>query len=122
MHIREKPIGFLNSKMKRFFLPALLACLVWSCSHDQAKDPKAEEQCATCAAHLRMIDNAKQRWADKNGKTTSDTPKIDDLNIYFRGIPACPSGGTYTLAPVGALSTCSIPEHTAYYEKTAAAK
>jgi|HubBroStandDraft_6_1064221.scaffolds.fasta_scaffold287732_2 hypothetical protein len=105
--------------MKNLLFLAFIACLVAACNRNTAPDPKSEEQSATCAARLRLIDGAKKLWADKNGKTTNDTPKLDDLLTYMRGAPACPSGGAYTMTPVGQLTTCSIPEHNAYYEKQA---
>ena len=102
-------------------LLVLIASLLWGCDRHSGSDQNAEEQSPTCALRLRMIDGAKQNWAEANQKTTNDTPKMEDLSLFLRGLPTCPSGGVYTIARVGELSTCSIPGHTAYYQKSAGA-
>jgi hypothetical protein len=65
----------------------------------------------TCINNLRRIDSAENQWALDNGKMTgSDAPTMDDLKKYLpNGIfPTCPSGGTYTINPVGQNPTCSL--------------
>lgn len=104
--------------MKPFLFLALVAFLACGCERKNVPSPQSEEQCANCAARLRQLDHAKILWAEMANKTTNDTPTMDDLSPYLRGIPSCPSGGTYTMTHVGELSTCSIPEHNAYYQKS----
>jgi hypothetical protein len=73
----------------------------------------------TCRLRLKMIEHAKQLWAEKNQKTTNDTPAWDDLHPYLRGgAPECPNGGVYTIGRVGEAPGCSIPEHTKYFKKS----
>jgi hypothetical protein len=69
-----------------------------------------------CINNLRLIDAAKQQWALENRKQSTDTPTMKDLQPYIgRGpkgnLPACPSGGHYTIGAVGEKPTCSIPGH-----------
>jgi hypothetical protein len=113
-----------NAILKYSFALALAALLISGCKRNQQYDtnPQSEQQCGNCSAGLKMLDGAKKLWAEQNGKTTSDTPKMEDLAPFMRGTPACPTGGNYTITPVGSLSTCSVPEHTAYYQKSVTEK
>ena len=70
-----------------------------------------------CINNLRQIDAAKQQWALENNKKSTDVPSQSDIQPYVgRGPngtwPACPSGGQYTIGPVGERPTCTIPGHT----------
>src|SRR5436190_14039955 len=69
---------------------------------------------AICTNNLRQIDSAKQAWARDNKKGESQSPTGKDLEPYLKnGFSAlvCPSGGTYSINPIGEKPTCSIPEH-----------
>jgi hypothetical protein len=75
-----------------------------------------QEYKALCVNNLRIIDNAKARWALESHKTHSDVPKWADIKPYlepgFTNTPLrCLSGGIYTLGAVSNLPTCSIPGH-----------
>ena len=79
----------------------------------QAVERFAAQQRNQCIANLRLIYAAKQAWALEKNKTDTDTPTEQDLLPYIKGgvFPVCPSGGTYTIGPVGQVPTCSIPGH-----------
>lgn len=64
----------------------------------------------SCVSNLKQIDAAKQQWAMDNKKLGTDTPVDADLSpTYIKGtMPACPSGGTYTINAVDTDPTCSI--------------
>lgn len=69
-----------------------------------------------CMNNLRLIDGAKQSWALENNKKATDVPTWDDIQPYLgmgklKSKPRCPSGGEYTIGPVGELPRCSIPGH-----------
>jgi prepilin-type N-terminal cleavage/methylation domain-containing protein len=67
-----------------------------------------------CYQNLSKIEAAKQTWAMENGKRTGDVPQDGDLygpNSYIRVPPACPSGGAYTLNPIGTNVVCSTAGH-----------
>jgi prepilin-type N-terminal cleavage/methylation domain-containing protein len=64
-----------------------------------------------CIANLKQIEGAKASWAMENKKTNADTPGDVDLfgaTQYIRSKPACPGGGTYTLAAVDTDPSCSL--------------
>src|SRR5213083_814684 len=64
-----------------------------------------------CIANLKQIEGAKASWAMENKKTNADTPADADLfgaTQYIRSKPACPGGGTYTLAAVDTDPSCSL--------------
>lgn len=67
-----------------------------------------------CINNLRMIDAAKEQSAMANRLTDGQEADPASVAEYLRGnaIPVCPSGGTYTLNPIGKLPTCSVPGHT----------
>jgi hypothetical protein len=64
---------------------------------------------AACINNLRLIENAKAKWAAANGKRLNDTPSEEDLfGPDLNGRPVCPSGGVYSLGTVGEKPKCSL--------------
>lgn len=63
-----------------------------------------------CINNLRQIEAAKAQWALENNQGTNDTPTSSDISIYLLNgkMPACPSGGKYTIGRVGEDPKCSI--------------
>ena len=68
------------------------------------------KRAAECAMNLDAIAIACQRQALEKGGFPQ---RLSDLvPTYLDSIPACPSGGAYTLGtPEGDPPTCSIPGH-----------
>jgi DNA repair exonuclease SbcCD ATPase subunit len=66
-----------------------------------------------CINSLRQLDAAKQQWALENNKPAGTPASAADLAPYLPGnaLPVCPSGGGYTINPVGQPAVCSIPGH-----------
>jgi prepilin-type N-terminal cleavage/methylation domain-containing protein len=75
---------------------------------------RATSQANACINNLRQIDAAAQQFALEKGKTTGQSISFPgDLTPYIKmnannSIPACPAGGTYADAAVGAIPTCSL--------------
>jgi hypothetical protein len=65
---------------------------------------------AECMNNLRLIDEAKQKWASETHHGPNDTPTIADLTPYLKNgkFKKCPRGGTYTIGKVGDVPTCSL--------------
>jgi hypothetical protein len=103
---------------KYFLLFAFLILAVCGCQKQVALD-KLDKGVATetCTRGLLVIHQAKNLWAEKNQKTTNDTPTAEDLAPFVRRMPACPGGGTYTLGRFGELPACSIAEHNETFKK-----
>jgi hypothetical protein len=72
-----------------------------------------QAQAMLCINNLRLIDAAKQQWALQNGKPRGALLTAANITPYLPSntVPTCPSGGTYTLNPVGIAPLCSIPGH-----------
>jgi hypothetical protein len=72
-----------------------------------------EEARDLCIQNLQQIDAAKQAWALDNSKDATDVPTAQDLEPYLKGnlIPACPSGGVYTIGAMNQPPTCTIAGH-----------
>src|SRR5208282_5197010 len=68
---------------------------------------RANSQGSACINNLRQIDSACNQWALEMRQTTGATINYpNDLTPYIKlnvlnGIPACPAGGTYTVAALG---------------------
>lgn len=66
----------------------------------------------TCIGNLRQIDSAKEQFAMEArlaaGAAVTQANLVPD---YLRSFPACPSGGTYTIATVGTNPSCSVAGH-----------
>jgi len=76
--------------------------------------PRYEWVTISCVNGLRLIDQAKKKWAYENKKKTNDVPTEDDLRPLCPIISGttnslrCPGGGTYTIGAVGAPPRCSM--------------
>jgi prepilin-type N-terminal cleavage/methylation domain-containing protein len=75
---------------------------------------RAASQMNACINNMRQLDGASQQWALEKGQTTGATPVLTDVAPYLKlnssgNVPACPSGGSYTLAAIGTTPsvTCS---------------
>jgi hypothetical protein len=66
-----------------------------------------------CINNLRQLDAAKAQWALEKGKTSADTPTVDDLKPYLsRGkMVVCPAGGDYSIGRLDTAPTCSVKGH-----------
>jgi prepilin-type N-terminal cleavage/methylation domain-containing protein len=64
-----------------------------------------------CQENLTKIDGAKEQWALETNASPGDTPAEADLaggaNSILKTFPACPSGFTYTINPLGTDPTCN---------------
>ncbi len=66
-----------------------------------------------CANNLRRIQTAKEQWALAQHRPNGASVTEADLAPYLGGdgLPKCPSGGSYTINPIGTDPVCSIPGH-----------
>ena len=70
---------------------------------------RKDSQKTACHAQLKQIDGSKEMWANQNRRADGDTPSERQLGVYFKdGMPSCPGGGSYSIAPVGTDATCSV--------------
>ncbi len=71
---------------------------------------RQKRHAAECAMNLDAISRACNRHASEAGGFPRDLSGL--VPAYLRQVPACPSGGTYTLGtPEGDPPSCSIPGH-----------
>jgi hypothetical protein len=72
-----------------------------------------QEKAAACLNNLKQIEGAKQQWALEKSRPTGGLVGPTDISPYLVGnaVPTCPSGGTYTLNPIGISPICNIPGH-----------
>ena len=67
---------------------------------------------SSCIANLKQIDAGKEQFAMDAKLDTGATVNWSDLTpTYMKSQPACPSGGTYTVAVVGTNPSCSSAGH-----------
>ncbi len=68
-------------------------------------------QRGTCIANLKQIDSAKEQWAMDNKAPAGAAVVMSDLTGTYIRTPAtgpeCPSGGSYTVNPIGTDPSCS---------------
>jgi len=70
---------------------------------------RKDAQKTACHAQLKQIDGHKEMWATQEKRADGDTPNESQLGAYFKdGMPGCPGGGSYSIAPVGTDATCSV--------------
>jgi type II secretory pathway pseudopilin PulG len=65
---------------------------------------------ATCIVNVQRINQAKQKVALENAYTNGTTVTMLQISKYMGSArpPTCPSGGVYTLNPIGEDATCSV--------------
>lgn len=90
-------------------------------SSDEISKVDDDVNAAKCQENLAKIDEAKEMWALENklsngtkipdSKAFLNDPKIFGSDGYVKEKPICPSGGTYTVNPIGENPKCSIPHH-----------
>lgn len=65
-----------------------------------------------CQINLQTIQDAKEAWAQDNGKSDDSVPQAADLlsgsKTYLQKMPQCLEGGTYTFNAVRENPTCSL--------------
>ncbi|MGB9620156.1 MAG: competence type IV pilus major pilin ComGC [Armatimonadota bacterium] len=61
-----------------------------------------------CCSNLRQIETAKEQNAMDNKLSDGDDVVGDLWPDYIKEEPQCPSGGTYTINPIGTNAECSI--------------
>lgn len=66
--------------------------------------PVSQSETAACAANRRAISAAIQQYKAMEGKLPTSILQL--VPQYLESVPACPSGGTYTLS--GERVTCSV--------------
>ncbi|MCX8052801.1 MAG: prepilin-type N-terminal cleavage/methylation domain-containing protein [Armatimonadetes bacterium] len=62
----------------------------------------------SCCSNLRQIETAKEQWAMDNKASDGDDVTGDLWPDYIKDEPQCPSGGDYTVNPIGTNAECSI--------------
>lgn len=64
----------------------------------------------SCTVNLREINTAKEQFVMANG--LGEGAFVSEANVmpylHEKNFPACPSGGTYDISPVGDNPTCTI--------------
>jgi prepilin-type N-terminal cleavage/methylation domain-containing protein len=68
----------------------------------------------SCQGNLRQVETAKEQWAmDTKAAATASPTAANLVTEYMKSstddaLPACPSGGTYTIGTLSASPTCGI--------------
>ena len=71
---------------------------------------KVAQRCG-CIGNLRHIQNAKEQIAMAFKLKNGDPTPTNWITYVGGTIPTCPSGGRYTINPIGSPPACSITEH-----------
>jgi hypothetical protein len=66
-----------------------------------------------CISNLKSIEIAKENLAAKNALTNGETVPASSIASFLKTAwpLRCPSGGTYSVNPIGSNATCSTPGH-----------
>ena len=100
-------MGYISVAFGLILIPMMLAIAI-------PNFVKAREtaQRNACINNLRQIDGATEQWALEKRKDVGTTVTEADVTPYIRdGFPICPTGGRYTIGPVGKPPTCTQPRH-----------
>ncbi len=78
-----------------------------------AQAAQQQAQATACVTNLRLIEAAKQAWAQAAPRVAGTVPTLPDLTPFSKTplVLVCPAGGTYAINPVGVPPTCTIPGH-----------
>jgi prepilin-type N-terminal cleavage/methylation domain-containing protein len=72
---------------------------------------RSQTQQNICIENLRLVTDAKDRWALDNSASTGAAPTGSEINAYMRNVPVCPASGVYSYGNIGPDPTCSIAGH-----------
>lgn len=65
-----------------------------------------------CISNLNKILGSKEQFTMEHNKRAGDPVAFADLvPDYIKTTPECPAGGTYTVAAVNAMPSCTIAGH-----------
>ncbi len=112
---RQRGFSLVELMIVVFLLTVLLGIAIPGFVNSRQKSRQR-----TCVSNLRTLDQSKEQYAMENRLAPGDEVTMEQLSSpYLRGrTPECPSGGTYTLNPVGAVPTCTEetanPPHVVY--------
>ena len=105
MNCRKNGLSVVEAAIVLAILLLLAAISLPAFFQNQQKKRAAE-----CAMNLEAIAAACKRHASEKGGFPQNLSAL--VPDYFEAVPACPSGGTYTLGtPEGDPPACSIPGH-----------
>ncbi|MGI8965361.1 MAG: hypothetical protein ACR2H1_04640 [Limisphaerales bacterium] len=77
--------------------------------HEEVRGARNAATQQACIANLKQLEVAKTMWAVDNKKSGGAEVTANDIAPFLKAAPACPSGGTYTLGPIGIEPACNIP-------------
>ena len=102
----------MKTTSKRVMLLGCLVAVLIGAMYCWTTVPEA--QGLNCNNNLRLISFAKDMAVQTLGLTNGSIITMEQVKPYLRGyMPKCPSGGTYSLNPVGQDPTCSRANPTA---------
>ena len=101
-----KAMRHIASALMLASVVVIIVAATWRQRHTS---PEAQRK--ACIHNQFELTMAKETWRVDNHKTTNDTPAMADIAGYLKKAPECPSGGAYTIGPVGRRVKCSVPEH-----------
>jgi hypothetical protein len=75
-----------------------------------ARTAREPEFANVCINHLRCIDAAKSRWAERYNAKAGTVVSQSDLFEFIsdQRMLKCPLGGTYRIGKIGETPTCSL--------------
>ena len=71
------------------------------------------EHAMQCVNNMKIIEDAKTKWAEANSKNGGDTVSVNDITTYLpnQTMPICPDAGTYSLNEIGIPVSCTVEGH-----------
>jgi len=104
-----------NLKIRRAIIYiCLLAAAVsfpLACSQLRSRRLAAGRDAYLCIDNLRVIDTSKEWYAHQHGLKPGENVPPEALIELHAWPKKCPSGGKYTINPVGVDPLCSVPGH-----------
>jgi hypothetical protein len=102
----------MSKALSRLTIVVSLAAL-FALASAKWRSLRVQADANTCVLSLRVLDDAKERWARENNKKAGDEVYESDIRSYFKGgvLPSCEVDGKYTIGVVGERPKCSMPGH-----------
>jgi len=104
-----------SARLKHFYAIAgtvlLVAFSLFVYSRWQAKRSAEGHNAYLCVHNLRLIDVSKEAYAYEHGLKAGDLVSTQVLVGLHAWPVVCPSGGTYSIGPVGTPPTCTVSGH-----------
>ena len=109
--LRGRGLAAQGFTLVEIMVVVLIISMIVAISIPNFMRSRAMSRKTACLENLRVVESAKEQFAMAANRKNGDSVAWDDLvPAFIKTTPSCPTGGQYTLNPVGTDATCSLAQ------------